>query len=104
MKLHSPACNSWENAIFPPLIHQSGPRLLVVPCMFLLMVPNKEVSNSILNIPSPLLNQTSGQLDLGCSVILPGQWLASVMANRLLELSELSPRKVLTDQMCYPVE
>ena len=42
-------------------------------------------------------------LDLGCSVILPGQLLAKVAANELPELSELSQQEVLTNQMGHPV-
>ena len=40
-------------------------------------------------------------LYMGCSTILPGQWVASVAANQLPELSELSQRVVFTVQMGF---
>ena len=42
-------------------------------------------------------------LNLGCSAILPGQWVATVTINLFLELMELSQQEVFTDQMGHPV-
>ena len=43
-------------------------------------------------------------LDLGCSTMLPGQWVAAVAAHQLPELLELSQREVFTVLTCHPVE
>ena len=42
-------------------------------------------------------------LDLGCSVILPGQLVAAVAAHQLQNLSELSQLEVFTILMGQPV-
>ena len=42
-------------------------------------------------------------LDLVCSAILHGQWVATVVAHQLPELSEQSQREVFTIQMIHPV-
>ena len=42
-------------------------------------------------------------LDLEYSAILPGQEVATVAAQQLPEMSEISQREVLTEQMGHPV-
>ena len=44
------------------------------------------------------------ELNWGCSTNLPGQQLATVAAQQLPELSELSQLEVVTEQRCHPVE
>ena len=45
----------------------------------------------------------SVDLDLGCSAILPGQWAATVAAQQLPMLLELSQQEVFSDQNYHPV-
>ena len=42
-------------------------------------------------------------LDLGCSVILPWQSVATVAAQELPELSKLNPQEVFSVVNCHPV-
>ena len=43
-------------------------------------------------------------IDLGCTVVLPGRKGATVVAHQLPELSELSQQQVLTILMGHPVQ
>ena len=42
-------------------------------------------------------------LNLECSAILPGQWIATVAAPQLQELSGLSQQEVFIILLCHPV-
>ena len=59
-------------------------------------------SDAVQGDPSGWLKPTIDR-DLGCLVILPELWVATVAAHQLLEVSELSQRKVLTILMGHPV-